>query len=129
MSLIVDIRPEEEYQSVHNYRSLRIEPECLYENSPGLQTLKRMKPDSITIMASNTELAHEYKNFLTALSWQPQVEIYKGGMDSWIAEGKPYISSPKIIGNLRFNPPVFFLFMVGSLLLASYLMSMTVILS
>lgn len=129
MALIVDIRREEDYQKLHNLRSVRIAPTELYDDSPGLNAVKRMKPDEVLLMGDNIKTAEEYRSFLSGLSWQPKVEVYKGGMEAWVNEGKPYLSYPMLFGNIRLNPPVFFLSLVAMLLVISYLISMTVIMS
>ena len=43
MSMIVDIRSEEDYLRRHNLRSLRISPEELLADTPSLREIKKIK--------------------------------------------------------------------------------------
>ena len=129
MSMIVDIRSEEDYQKRHNLRSLRIAPDEMYTDCPSLRIIQNVKPEELLIMADNYQRAEEFKGYLASLSWQPNVKVYEGGMDAWIAEGKPYISYPVLFGNLRLNPPVFFLGLFAMLLLGLYIVSLTLMFS
>ncbi|MAF90760.1 MAG: rhodanese-like domain-containing protein [Bdellovibrionota bacterium] len=129
MSMIVDIRSEEDYLRRHNLRSLRISPEELLADTPSLREIKKIKPEKLVIMSDDIKKAEEMKCFLRSQKWHPQVEIYEGGMDRWVAEGNPYVSNPVIFGNIRLNPPVLFLSLVMMLFSGVYIVSMTLIFS
>lgn len=108
MELVVDIRKEKEYLKKHCAKSLRISPSELYQDSLGLKSLKNMKPTEIVIMGDDIKSAEEFRSFLSSLSWQPKVKVYEGGMDAWIASGKPYLSQPSIISKIREQLPRLF---------------------
>lgn len=129
MSMIVDIRSEEDYLRRHNLRSLRISPAELIADSPSLREIKKIKPEKLVIMSDDHSKAEVMKCFLRSQKWHPEVEIYEGGMDRWIAEGNPYVSNPVIFGKVRMNPPVLFLSLVMMLVSGVYIVSMTLMFS
>lgn len=124
MAMILDVRNEEDFQTRHNFRSIRIPFDQIDQEH--IHGLEELHPEEILIMADNQMQGDRSVEKLKSLSldWNPKIKVYNGGMDAWMADGKP-TNNYMTIGHIRLNPPVVFLIFTFVMVLLLAIFTMT----